>query len=575
MRNLDKILLMGLLLFAFVVVCNAEDKAVRISQRELLEKAENAKELIRVKKSRGVDVAEAVDKAREARRAFKNGNFSEANRLLDEVIIFLGSSSDMEVKKPAQVSESEKEISLNLDLKKAYLVTIDSKYKKGKDISNIDDAIAIVPVDLQKGAISLKITSQPVFILEDKPILPLQMAKPSEQSPFGFHPAKVEDIKDPYQYALDIGVSWHRMKRYFIWPLVQRNIAKQAYDWTYYDDEIKEAQSQGLYLLPNIIAGPPLTEEGASKMKSAGIELKNYIRKNSYMPVNQKAYTDFVTACIERYDGDGIDDMPGLARPIKYWQIGNEPHPKVKDFAEFVKTTSVAIKKADPEAKVIMGGALLQEMQNTPIFDRHFLKILEDLNGKYIDIIDFHWGGDATGNYRGYKDVYNKHLRENLAKFGFPTDLPVWITEMSTYSGDPVKLSFQPWDPIPQTESQQASDLIKRYVYGLSLGIKKIFWAWGMIEGFKNNDSYFDHTGLIYDGKFSGDEGYGVKKLAYYSYQLMTTLLEGSDFSTVLTIMNGEDNIYAFKFIQKKSGKSIYVVWWDYFDEKATGKSSK
>lgn len=577
MMNLKIVVPISLLLFAFVVICNAEDKAVEITQHDLLEKAEKIKELIRLKKSQGIDVSEAVNKARDAKRAFKSKNFSEANRLLDEALTSLGSGSNAEVKKDIRTSEPEgieKAITLNLDLKKAYLVTINPKYKKGKEISNLDDAVAIVPADLEKGVLSLKITPQPVFILEDKPIWPSQTVRPSEDSPFGFHPAKVDGIKDPYQYALDIGISWHRMKRYFIWPMVQKDIAKKEFDWAYYDDEIKQAQAQGLYVLPNIIAGPPLNEESISKMKNAGIELKKYMSNNSYMPVNQKAYTDFVTACVERYDGDGIDDMPGLVRPVKYWQIGNEPHPKIKGFEEVVKITSMAIKKADSGANVVIGGALLQEMQNMPIFDKHFLKILEDMNGKYVDIIDFHWGGDTSGNYRGYKNIYD-HLRSNLTKMGFPTDMPVWITEMSTYSGDPIKLSFQPWDPPYTTESQQASDLIKRYVYGLSLGIKKIFWAWGMVEGFKNNDSYFDHTGIIYDGKFSDDEGYGVKKLAYYNYKLMTTLLEGSDLSTIRTIMNGEDNIYAFKFTQKKYGKPVYVVWWDYFDEKATGKSSK
>ena len=39
------------------------------------------------------------------------------------------------------------------------------------------------------------------------------------------------------------------------------------------------------------------------------------------------------------------------------------------------------------------------------------------------------------------------------------------------------------------------------------------------MDGFKGDDGYFDHTGLIYDGEDSGDLGLGVKKLAYYTYK--------------------------------------------------------
>ena len=42
-------------------------------------------------------------------------------------------------------------------------------------------------------------------------------------------------------------------------------------------------------------------------------------------PNNWSAYLDWVKAVVERYDGDGIDDMPGLKIPVKYWEVMNEP----------------------------------------------------------------------------------------------------------------------------------------------------------------------------------------------------------------------------------------------------------
>lgn len=53
-------------------------------------------------------------------------------------------------------------------------------------------------------------------------------------------------------------------------------------------------------------------------------------------------YAAWVRAVVERYDGDGFNDMPGLLRPIRYYEIGVEfssfePEP-VEDYLEMLET---------------------------------------------------------------------------------------------------------------------------------------------------------------------------------------------------------------------------------------------
>lgn len=153
---------------------------------------------------------------------------------------------------------------------------------------------------------------------------------------------------------------------------------------------------------------------------------------------------------------------------------------------------------------------------------------------------------------------------------GFPA-IPFWIAEMGAYSGDPAPVSiFNPLlDYLFQTEQQQALDYFKRFVYPLSFGVKKIFPAFGLMEGFKYDGGYFDHTGLIYDGwdpvgMTPSDQGLGVKKLGYYTYKKMTEILEGSDWNSIQTIQES-DNVFIFKFTKKNV--PLYVAWWDYFNE--------
>ena len=111
--------------------------------------------------------------------------------------------------------------------------------------------------------------------------------------------------------------------------------------------------------------------------------------------------------------------------------------------------------------------------------------------------------------------------------------------------------------------------------------LKKVFPAFGLIEGFKHDNGYFDHTGLIYDGNGSDDLGLGVKKLSYYTYKLMTEKLEGSDWDNTRTIRES-DNVYVYKFTpnpnkfdtgQAKNGNPVYVAWWDYFDDTGSSKT--
>ena len=321
------------------------------------------------------------------------------------------------------------------------------------------------------------------------------------ESPFGFHPAVVSRMgysSNGYEDAQNIGVAWTREGVYAFWFMVQPDLNSPIYDFSFYDMQWTKVPSN-MKILGNISPQGPLDE--------------GYCQPNSYFPINEQQYTAFVKATVERYDGDGVDDMPGLQNPIKYWQVGNEPNGSKSGFADLQRITYTAIKKACPDCRVLIGG--VPGMPPVSVYVSNFVltykPILDALSGKYVDILDFHWYGAATGDYKGAREVYD-HIRSVLQADGFPA-IPVWITEMGAYSGDPASsgpLAGGVDFPV-QTERQQALDYLKRFVYPLSFGVKKIFPAFGLMEGFKHDGSYFDHTGLIYDGMDSDDAGLGVK----------------------------------------------------------------
>jgi hypothetical protein len=378
-------------------------------------------------------------------------------------------------------------------------------------------------------------------------------------SPFGFHTASVQSfeyVDRGFADASRIGVTWSREGVYAFWFLVQPDLADPTYDFSMYDEQWGGVPA-GIRILGNIAPQGPVDE--------------GYCEPGSYRPLYETEYVAFVEAVVERYDGDGDDqDMPLLASPIKYWQVGNEPNANKPGFADLQRITYGAIKSACPDCVVLIGGVPGMPPADLYIsnFDARYRPILDALGGGYVDVMDFHWYGDATGDYRDVSDVYD-HIRSVLVEDGFP-EIPIWITEMGAYSGDPTAPAGAPSDFGPQTEREQALDYFKRFVFPLSIGVGKVFPAFGLMEGLAHDGEYFDYTGLIYDGWDLGsatdDLGLGVKKLGYFTYQKMTEMLEGCDWAGIQTI-RASGNVYVFRLT--KGGRPIHVAWWDYFDDAA------
>ncbi len=189
------------------------------------------------------------------------------------------------------------------------------------------------------------------------------------------------------------------------------------------------------------------------------------------------------------------------------------------------------------------------------------MPILKELNGENVDIIDFHWFG-LVGEWKELPRVI-KRVRNELHQCGFG-NVPIWFTEMGTYSSDPD--SFRRHDEfIFQSEREQASEMVKRYVMALSAGVKKVFWAWGMIEGFQdsNDNDFFDNTGFVYDGIGVNDPGRGVKKIVYWTHQKMSDLLQYWD-GNLPEKVDIDPSIYAYRFHSNNNANSgIVGIWID------------
>jgi len=416
-----------------------------------------------------------------------------------------------------------------------------------------------------------------------------------DDSPFGFHPGSANN----YAYIQDMDAVWSREGTYIIWDWVdvERNSNFKFTDAT-------APPKEGV---PN--SGGQVNYDALRLNTPVGINIMTNVcpfRENDVFVNSQEKdiYYNFVKKMVERYDGDdnlgctlaapdcynlGDNDYPSKeiidkfeTNPIKYWQVCNQitdicdekdcRETYAAKYAEVQKMTYQAVKEADKTANVLIAGDSGKEL---------YPKVFEYLNGDYIDIVDFHRFG-TKDNYDPKNDF--NYLKASLQSAGFNlNELKFWITETGTYSGDPSQHVTGKQELLYQSEKQQASGLLKRYVSALSYKIEKIFWAWNIVEGFKRDCGIFDYTGLVYDGcdcnengkyvceKGIGyDLGQGVKKLSYYTYKLMVEKLEGSDWDNIQTIQES-DNVYIYKFT--KNGEPVWVAWWDYFDDTGSSKT--
>lgn len=201
-----------------------------------------------------------------------------------------------------------------------------------------------------------------------------------------------------------------------------------ARDWRPLDSLVAEYQSAGFRDLQLIIsADSPWASRTAKKDPMP-------------RPAFLGAYGDFVQAFVERYDGDGVDDAPGLVAPVHEFGVEREltgfwPG-SIEDYLALLGTASPRIHAADPEAVVLPaaimaidvfdGGPTQAEAEQRWAIDHPFRHSRADtvalLSACHLfDAVDVHALGDAVE-----LPATAIWVRARLMDAGCP-DRPIWV----------------------------------------------------------------------------------------------------------------------------------------------------
>ncbi len=348
---------------------------------------------------------------------------------------------------------------------------------------------------------------------------------------------------------------------------------KHTYRWDRLDSLVREYENAGFHIQIVVKAACPWGARHFAPPPESW--RKSYPPKEEYWD----DYYQFVYALVERYDGDGYNDMPGLRYPIRYYEIESEAqHPifwagTVEEYGRLLKTAYEAAKKAHPETKIILSGInfgdlfddnpsqeeLIRRIQRLPEGRRRALDFIRETlaMGAYYDIVDYHYNRNYTGAYGAVR-----WIREEMARHGYQKEIWAgdaasvpWITDGK--HGDIIEILTHPSHPRHRevTEwfrAEQAKLSVKKLIVAAELGIKKVILE--LIRDFPRN-AYkgADRECWFLAGFFNED---GTPRPVFYAYAQLTGKLGNFQGVERMEV----DGVYLYK-VYVPDREPIYIGW--------------
>ncbi|MBN1523762.1 MAG: hypothetical protein JW904_04720 [Spirochaetales bacterium] len=374
-----------------------------------------------------------------------------------------------------------------------------------------------------------------------------------------------------------------------------------GYRWTVYDDAVKKIEAAGGDILPTIWC----VSSWATEKPSIG--------NPSSMPQNKfrQRYYDFIRAFVERYDGDGISDMPGLKRGHHYLQIEDEAQNlgdswiasqaldiyksdsmqyyryAAKEYGEMLRSAYSAAHTANPHSKIISFSFNFGDYFNrnpSEVFETNprmaFLNEIMINYNRYFDII----GVQANYSYTGIP-VMIQYLRSRYAlqkpvlcadaasmpMIGqYQFEKPDQYEEIYPYLKDKTILAILDKGPEHPRyaeiklwwEKEKAILCVKKAVIAAGAGAEQI--SFQFMQTWRGSGSAWLHSDLLSSGPQMGDaEPEGTPRPAVFA---LGQLIRKVDNFVTIENMNplppGEDP-YSWNWIYrwKNNGKYSYIAW--------------
>lgn len=275
----------------------------------------------------------------------------------------------------------------------------------------------------------------------------------------------VQSIYNPDR-AAQAGVQWERL--IFPWSLIQKTGPTAWAEGYFSDAQIAQEAARGIQLVGLAIYTPQWATSTPKTPRPTNVPA------NLYLPFDdpQNYWGQFMFKLAQRYTGQ-----------INTWVIWNEPDMytdsilytwdgTISDLYQLVKIASQAVKKANPEAKIVLPGLTYwwDKEGGRPLYLGRFLEAAAHdptaaAQGDYFDIVALHQYANPLNIY-----VATRVYQRALATYGL--NRPIWIDESNIAPMDDPTGPNTP--AFHATLDQQAAYVIQAFALARAAGADRM-----------------------------------------------------------------------------------------------------
>lgn len=333
--------------------------------------------------------------------------------------------------------------------------------------------------------------------------------------------------------------------------LVWKNVEPQpgAYNWSYLDQQLQNMRAAG-------ITTPPVMTIRDAPAWAVPSDSLGPITCGPVLPDQLPRLAQSLETIARRY---------AQTYGVHHWEIYNEPDNTdslyrrdlggcfgnaPEAYVALLQAFSQALRRADPEAVVWMGGLAMDWFTDDELyptnpgpFRRDFLDRVLALGGAaFVDAIAFHyyplfrprwepWGPDIQGKAR--------YIQSRMAASG--VSKPLVCTESGAWSG-PYSNGGADW---------QANYVLPLYSRAQAVGLSTVVWF--NLKDIWGSGPALEGHGLL--------DSTGAPKLAYSAYQTMLAQVGGASGLRPLTAAErGTDLVEGYEY-QFADGRRIWALW--------------
>ena len=405
-----------------------------------------------------------------------------------------------------------------------------------------------------------------------------------------------------------IGTNFYGLE-FFGWNGIQPE-RRGPYRWQTFDAQVKAIERVGGEILFKMWSG--------SRWASSIRPIRGRNRALPSSPIKPEFLGDFkkfVKAVVERYDGDGAGDMPGLQKAHLFYQFEGEPDSfflncqtirrKVaahwcgtpQEYNRLVKMFHDAVKEANARALVLSPSTMFNDIFSRNFDRAEFHRIVNSRRhmdaykryrfirallsqGSHFDIVAVQgnknyegilpwirwvrtlvpekeiWIVDAAAGYVYAKHKYSRPRYRNEEKI-----------ERALRHGDVERireLGFKDYDELLcWALAEQSKSVFKKIVVAAVAGVKHIFLQWPF-ESERPGKGWVN-VGLLEDNVPKGRYPLGTPRPAFYSTkQFMETIGRFDSVTDLHPLPEGVDPLtwtWIVKF--SRQGQVVFVLWSD------------